>query len=349
MEILNVAVHPAWRGRGIGAELLRRALQEARKRHIVQCCLEVRRSNAAARALYAGAGFAETGLRRGYYADTGEDAIVMTLAPAASETTCPGGASSAGSWERDRMQTIIAANWKMNKTRAQAEAVASEIAASLKADPAGDRKVIIFPPATALNCVSRLSLGTYETGIQNIYPAENGAFTGEIAPCMVHDAGGSWVLAGHSERRHIFNESDEFVARKVNFALAHDLKVMLCVGETLEEREAGQLRTILLRQLTSGLSGQGAASSADIVVAYEPVWAIGTGRTAGSAEIEDAHGTIRDIVRAVFPRGDSMPILYGGSVKPSNAGQILALDNVNGLLVGGASLEAGSFLDIVRA
>ena len=247
------------------------------------------------------------------------------------------------------MRTIIAANWKMNKTRAQAEAVAVEVAASLKEQPVQGREVIIFPPATSLDCVSQASQGLYETGIQNFYPAEDGAYTGEISPAMVHDAGGTWALVGHSERRHIFMEPDALIAEKVNFALAHDLKVMLCVGETLEEREADQLRTVLLRQITSGVSGQSAASVDNIAVAYEPVWAIGTGKSAGSREILEAHEIIRDILRAVFSDGESVPILYGGSVKPGNAHEILGLDNVNGLLVGGASLEAKSFLEIVRA
>ncbi len=247
------------------------------------------------------------------------------------------------------MRTIIAANWKMNKTRAQAEAVAAEVAASLKEQPVQDREVLIFPPATSLDCVSQASQGLYETGIQNFYPAEDGAYTGEISPAMVHDAGGTWALVGHSERRHIFMEPDALIAEKVNFALAHDLKVMLCVGETLEEREADQLRTVLLRQITSGVSGQSAASVDNIAVAYEPVWAIGTGKSAGSREILEAHEIIRDILRAVFSGGESVPILYGGSVKPGNAHEILGLDNVNGLLVGGASLEAKSFLEIVRA
>ncbi len=247
------------------------------------------------------------------------------------------------------MKTIIAANWKMNKTRPQAEAVAGEVAQSLAATPAAGRDVIIFPPATSLDCVSKAANGQFETGIQNLYPAEEGAFTGEIAPGMVHDAGGTWALVGHSERRHIFMEPDELITRKVNFALAHDLKVMLCVGETLEEREADQLRNVLLRQLTSGVSGQSASSVERVAIAYEPVWAIGTGKTAGPKEILEAHEIIRDILRMVSTSGEDVPILYGGSVKPSNAAEILALDNVNGLLVGGASLEAKSFLDIVRA
>lgn len=247
------------------------------------------------------------------------------------------------------MNSIIAANWKMNKTRAQAQSTATEVAVGLKAKSNG-RTVIIFPPATALDVVSTASVGTFETGIQNFYPAEEGAFTGEISPAMVHECGGTWVLVGHSERRHIFGEPDELISRKVNFALAHDLKVMLCVGETLSEREQGQLRHVLTRQLTSALSGQSESSISSIAVAYEPVWAIGTGKSAGEPEILEAHQLIRDILKTMFSNSaKQLPILYGGSVKPMNTCSILALDNVDGVLVGGASLEAKSFLKIVNA
>ena len=187
------------------------------------------------------------------------------------------------------MKKIIAANWKMNETRAQGEALARSVAEGIASLP-DDRKVVIFPPATALDIVTGASMGRFETGIQNFYPAENGAFTGEISPAMVHDCGGQWALCGHSERRHIFNEPDELISRKVNFALAHDLKVMLCVGETLEERESGHLNAVLMRQLTSALSGQSSETAvSSIAIAYEPVWAIGTGKTAGPAEIKEAH------------------------------------------------------------
>ena len=214
-----------------------------------------------------------------------------------------------------------------------------------------DRKVVIFPPATALDIVTGASMGRFETGIQNFYPAENGAFTGEISPAMVHDCGGQWALCGHSERRHIFNEPDELISRKVNFALAHDLKVMLCVGETLEERESGHLNAVLMRQLTSALSGQSSETAvSSIAIAYEPVWAIGTGKTAGPAEIKEAHELIRGDLRTMFASAcTELPILYGGSVKPSNAHEILGLDNVDGVLVGGASLEAKSFLAIINS
>lgn len=248
------------------------------------------------------------------------------------------------------MKKIIAANWKMNETRAQGEALARSVAEGIASLP-DDRKVVIFPPATALDIVTGASMGRFETGIQNFYPAENGAFTGEISPAMVHDSGGQWALCGHSERRHIFNEPDELISRKVNFALAHDLKVMLCVGETLEERESGHLNAVLMRQLTSALSGQSSETAvSSIAIAYEPVWAIGTGKTAGPAEIKEAHELIRGDLRTMFASAcTELPILYGGSVKPSNAHEILGLDNVDGVLVGGASLEAKSFLAIINS
>lgn len=248
------------------------------------------------------------------------------------------------------MKKIIAANWKMNETRAQGEALARSVAEGIASLP-DDRKVVIFPPATALDIVTGASMGRFETGIQNFYPAENGAFTGEFSPAMVHDCGGQWALCGHSERRHIFNEPDELISRKVNFALAHDLKVMLCVGETLEERESGHLNAVLMRQLTSALSGQSSETAvSSIAIAYEPVWAIGTGKTAGPAEIKEAHELIRGDLRTMFASAcTELPILYGGSVKPSNAHEILGLDNVDGVLVGGASLEAKSFLAIINS
>ena len=248
------------------------------------------------------------------------------------------------------MKKIIAANWKMNETRAQGEALARSVAEGIASLP-DDRKVVIFPPATALDIVTGASMGRFETGLQNFYPAENGAFTGEISPAMVHDCGGQWALCGHSERRHIFNEPDELISRKVNFALAHDLKVMLCVGETLEERESGHLNAVLMRQLTSALSGQSSETAvSSIAIAYEPVWAIGTGKTAGPAEIKEAHELIRGDLRTMFASAcTELPILYGGSVKPSNAHEILGLDNVDGVLVGGASLEAKSFLAIINS
>lgn len=252
------------------------------------------------------------------------------------------------------MQKIIAANWKMHKTRAQARDCARALAEGLRqAD--GHPLVLVFAPFTAIAEVAEAFSGSarLEAGGQNLYPEPQGAFTGETSPAMLLDAGASWVLTGHSERRHILGESDAFVARKTVFALENGLKAMLCIGETLEEREGGQLRAVLERQLTAAFDAmppamRGASLEGKLAIAYEPVWAIGTGKVAGPQEVLDAHATVRALLRALAPdAADRLPVLYGGSVKPANAASLLTLDNVDGLLVGGASLEAQSFLQII--
>lgn len=249
------------------------------------------------------------------------------------------------------MQKIIAANWKMFKTRAEARETAAALARLLTAQPT-DRRVIVYPPFTAIAEVAAAldGLACAATGAQNVYPAAEGAFTGEISPRMLADVGASWVLTGHSERRHVLQESDELVGRKTAFALANGLSVMLCIGETLNERESGCLREVLQRQLQAGLAEVAPGDISRLAIAYEPVWAIGTGKVAGPDEAREAHGIARELLRDVLgAAAASVPLLYGGSVKPDNAAGLLALDNVDGLLVGGASLEAESFAKIVRA
>lgn len=244
----------------------------------------------------------------------------------------------------------------MHKIRPEAAETAATIAQALEKGTPQGRMVVVFPPFTDIATVADAFAGVANlaAGGQNFYPAESGAYTGEISPDMLRDAGATWALVGHSERRHIFNESDELIARKVSFGMEQGFKIMLCVGETLEEREAGQLNGVLSRQLSTALANLDASDRGRIgnrlVIAYEPVWAIGTGKVAGPDEILDAHAKTRAILNGLI--GDmarEMPILYGGSVKAANAASILALDNVDGLLVGGASLEAQSFLDIARA
>lgn len=252
------------------------------------------------------------------------------------------------------MQAIIAANWKMYKTREQAAQTAQRLAAARQSAPAGPQ-VVIFAPFTCLDVVAAAvaDVPALAAGAQDCYPAAEGAFTGEISPAMLKDAGASWVLTGHSERRHVLGEDDAFVARKTAFALEQGLHVMLCIGETLAEREAGQLYAVLERQLTSALDAlpqaqRGPALEGKLAIAYEPVWAIGTGKVAGPAEVLDAHATVRTLLRTlVGATAEQLPILYGGSVKPANAAGLVALDNVDGLLVGGASLDAESFLQII--
>ncbi len=249
------------------------------------------------------------------------------------------------------MRSLVAANWKMYKTRAEAGTTARELANSIGGAPDG-REVIIFAPFTTLDTVRDALNGTHSVflGGQNLFPATEGAFTGEISPVMLLDCGCTWVLAGHSERRHILGESPDFVGKKVAFALEQGLSVMLCIGETLEERENGKLEAVLRLQLEKGLAGVPAESLGRVAIAYEPVWAIGTGRVASADDILSAHAMVRELLSAQLgSAANAIPILYGGSVKPGNAKSILALDNVNGLLVGGASLQAESFASIIRA
>lgn len=254
------------------------------------------------------------------------------------------------------MKKIIAANWKMHKTRPEAAQEAAKLAQALATGAPDGRMMLIFPPYTDIATVADAFSGIANVAVggQNFYPAEQGAFTGEISPAMLRDAGATWGLTGHSERRHIFDESDEIIAKKTAFGLAQGFKIMLCIGETLDERDKGQLKSVLSRQLSSAITplpDRDRARLADrLAIAYEPVWAIGTGRVAGQEEILDAHAKTRELlVDLIGASAHQMPILYGGSVKPANAASILALENVDGLLVGGASLEAQSFLEIFRA
>lgn len=251
------------------------------------------------------------------------------------------------------MKKVIAANWKMNKNSKEAVQMLDELTALLNNTVPKNREVIIFPPFTCLeasvNAVKDKNI--LQFGAQDVYPAKDGAFTGEISPSMILDCGASWVLTGHSERRHVLKEENTFVGQKTSFALASGLNVIACVGETLEQREAGQLYDVLSEQLNQTLAiVPTPLSSERIIVAYEPVWAIGTGKTASSEDIVEAHAIIRELLKNIL--GTSVfqtRILYGGSVKPENAGEILSLENVDGLLVGGASLKAESFAKIINA
>ena len=250
------------------------------------------------------------------------------------------------------MKLLMAANWKMYKTRQEAATTIHELKKLLNGMPE-DREAVVFAPFTALDsCKSALAADQQILlGGQNCYPAGQGAFTGEISPDMLKDCGCIYVLTGHSERRSLLGESDELVGRKTSFALTEGLKIVLCIGESLEERDAGRLEEVLVRQLTAGLAEVPAGDmELEVSVAYEPVWAIGTGRVAGPAEIVASHSVVRSFLKSRFKsHGDEIRILYGGSVKPENAAEIIKLDNVNGVLVGGASLLAESFSRIALA
>lgn len=251
------------------------------------------------------------------------------------------------------MQKLMAANWKMYKTVEQAAKTAKKLADLVQDKLTGDRDVLIFPPFTAIAAVAEAfkNKNHFAVGGQNLHPADEGAFTGEIAAAMLLDLGCQWALAGHSERRHIFGESDQQVGAKMAFGLDKGLNMILCIGEKIEERHADEVESVLARQLEQGLEGvvKGIAPNR-LAVAYEPVWAIGTGEIAGPDEIKHAHLFTRQKLNDLFgANGDAIAILYGGSVKPDSAPGIMALDNVDGVLVGGASLEADSFSKIVMA
>ncbi len=250
------------------------------------------------------------------------------------------------------MNKIIAANWKMNKNSKEAAETIKELSALLNNSLPPKREVIIFPSFISLEASTHtLSSSVLQFGAQDVYPAKDGAFTGEISPSMILDAGAAWVLTGHSERRHIIKEENTLVGQKTSFALASGLNVIACVGETLEEREAGKLYDILTTQLNQTLAKLPTPLSPErLVIAYEPVWAIGTGKTAQTEDIIEAHAIIRELLKDIIGTSVSQTrILYGGSVKPENAREILELDNVEGLLVGGASLKAESFAKIIQA
>ncbi len=244
---------------------------------------------------------------------------------------------------------VIAGNWKMYKGPEAATAFCREFAQV--APPASDRTVLLFPPSLSVTAV-RDALGGHEVGIgvQSIHWETEGAFTGEISAPMAVEAGATFALVGHSERRHVFGETDEETARKVSAAVRAGLIPVLCVGERLEERQAGRLEEVILRQLNEGTVQLSDDELAGILVAYEPVWAIGTGETATPEDASEAHAHLRARLRhRIGDRAETVPILYGGSVKPHNAGELLAAPDVDGVLVGGASLDPRDFARIAAA
>ncbi|HEV3232422.1 MAG TPA: triose-phosphate isomerase [Candidatus Dormibacteraeota bacterium] len=245
---------------------------------------------------------------------------------------------------------LIAGNWKMNRTVPESVELARAIVAGLPRDLDGV-EVVLLPPFTSLWPVSEaVADSRVALGAQDIYWEASGAYTGEVSAAMV-SGWCRYALIGHSERRRLFGETDATVNRKVHAALAHGLRPMVAVGETLEEREAGQTEAMLSRQVPEALIGLDERQGLELVMAYEPVWAIGTGRTATADQAEEACGLIRRLVAQALGTAvaESVRILYGGSVVPANARELLAPPNVDGALVGGASLKADDFLAIVAA
>jgi triosephosphate isomerase len=244
---------------------------------------------------------------------------------------------------------LIAGNWKMHTTTAEAEQLALAVVRS--AADALDRQVMIAPPFTALASVADI-LHDSEVILasQNICWAEKGAFTGEISPPMLKELGGQMAIIGHSERRHVFGESDELINQRLTGALEQGIIPILCIGEKLEERESGQTTKILEAQVRKGLAGILINDSAGIVIAYEPVWAIGTGKTASVDQVQETHAFLRELLAGMYEKDIAcqIRILYGGSVNPVNVDALMAQEDVDGALVGGAALDAASFDRIIN-
>jgi triosephosphate isomerase len=244
---------------------------------------------------------------------------------------------------------LIAGNWKMYKTVGEATLLVRELLAGL--GELTDREAIVCPPFTALAAVAPLLADTpLGLGAQNLYPETQGAFTGEISPPMLVDIGCRYVIVGHSERRQYFGESDAFVNRKLRAALAHGLQPIVCVGESKPQRDAGQAEPIVTAQVRAALVDVTPEQMLNVVIAYEPIWAIGTGDTATPADAQAMHAAIRATLHDLYGAAiaSAVRIQYGGSVKPDNIDELMAQPDIDGALVGGASLQAASFLRIIH-
>lgn len=246
---------------------------------------------------------------------------------------------------------LVAGNWKMNTNRASGEALAGALAENAAVSEEGV-EVLVCPPYPYLAAIAdRIANSGVELGAQDVYFEDNGAFTGEVSVEMLKDVSCKYVIVGHSERRHVIGETDEIINKKVKAAIAGGLQVVLCVGELLSEREAGNTETVLDRQMAGGLADITEDDAKNVVIAYEPVWAIGTGVTATPDQAESAHEHLRNWVAKHYNPAfsEQLRILYGGSVKADNAETLLSQPNVDGALVGGASLKADLFVPIIDA
>lgn len=244
---------------------------------------------------------------------------------------------------------FIAGNWKLNKKIPDAVFLATQIKKAVRKEK--DAEIVIMPPFTALSDVKKvLSHTSILLGAQDTFWEESGAYTGEISPTMIKDTGCDFVIVGHSERRRYFGDTDEKVNKKIKAALSAGLFPIMCIGETLEERENNKTMSKVKKQLKEGLKGIDKDLFSKVILAYEPIWAIGTGRTASPEQAEDVHGFIREQLTKMVGKDTSSCVimLYGGSVKPKNTFSLIKEKNINGALVGGASLEAGSFVEIIN-
>jgi triosephosphate isomerase len=247
---------------------------------------------------------------------------------------------------------FVAGNWKMNTDSRSSVELAQAVAAGSAGVAREKVTVAVLPPFVYLPAVVRVvSASHVAVGGQDVYCESKGAFTGEISAAMLKDIGCTYVLCGHSERRHVIGESDELVGRKVTASIGGGLLPILCVGELLEERDAGRTEQVVERHLRTGLAGLSGEKMAAVTIAYEPVWAIGTGRTATPQQAQEVHAFIRDLLARMYDssRAQETRILYGGSVKADNAAELMEQKDVDGLLVGGASLKADEFVRIIQA
>ena len=246
---------------------------------------------------------------------------------------------------------LVVGNWKMHGGQATGATLARQLVGGVKKPPPA-AQVVVAPPFTALAAVKKIvQKSNVKIAAQNSHWQDSGPFTGEISPAMLAEIGCEFVILGHSERRQLFHESDEMIAQKVVSVIRHRMRPILCVGETIDERSAEQTSAVIARQLESALKGVTEDGIQHIEIAYEPVWAIGTGQNATAEQIRETHAQIRNFLNDRFDRtkGPQTRILYGGSVKPENAAMLAQIGEVNGVLVGGASLAAESFLPIIRA
>ncbi len=245
---------------------------------------------------------------------------------------------------------LIAGNWKMNKTAADGISLTRDIVEVVGREASVD--IVLCPPYTALESVAKLLEGqAVRLGAQNMHPEKGGAYTGEVSAEMLRALFVTHVILGHSERRTYFAETDAFINKKVLAALTNQMKPILCVGETLAEREAGATLSVVKRHVEGGLQGVTKEQITTVIIAYEPVWAIGTGKVATTEQAQEVHAYIRDLLTKLYgePLAQKVRILYGGSMKPSNAAELLAQKDIDGGLIGGAALEARSFIDLVKA
>lgn len=244
---------------------------------------------------------------------------------------------------------MIAGNWKLHNTLAESCRLAAQLTQELAA--VDDREIVIAPVFTALPGVAgEIASSPILLAAQNCYPAQTGAFTGEVSPFLLKDVGCHYIISGHSERRQLLNESNQFINQKVSATIAAGLGAILCIGETLQERETHQMLAVLTSQVREGLAGITTEQMTNLVIAYEPVWAIGTGVTASNEQAQEAHAFIRGLLQGLYDQNvaENTRILYGGSVKPNNVDGLMAQSDIDGALVGGASLKAEDFIRIVR-